>query len=364
MPLPDHIAYPESPASPPASEATLRLALTAALGSVALGVLSIVLLCSVAGIPAVVLGFLSLRWLNVIAEGGGSPTPRAAWARRLAVAGMAMGGAGIVLAVVGLVSLILVRVGEAGRRTTCANNLRQVGLAVAGYHEVNRSFPSATVAVPGGLGGFALWQRLPYEERLSWYADLLPYLGREAENRGRAATRLDALYEKLDRNQPWHAPGNAPALDTVLPVLLCPSHSDFDRDRRPAPAHHVGIAGVGRKAAELPPWAEQAGFFGYGWRRRIEEVARGEGLPAGLSNTMMVAETEWRNGPWAAGGFPTVRPVDPAQRPHVGRGRPFGGMHPGGANLLMVGGEVRFFSEQGSAQVFEALAAVGRLPED
>ena len=55
----------------------------------------------------------------------------------------------------------------------------------------------------------------------------------------------------------------------------------------------------------------------------------------GLSNTLMLLETADQPGPWIAGGPPTVRPLDPANRPYLGIGRPFGGCHLGGANAVM-----------------------------
>jgi prepilin-type processing-associated H-X9-DG protein len=53
-----------------------------------------------------------------------------------------------------------------------------------------------------------------------------------------------------------------------------------------------------------------------------------------------------------------VRPVDPAQSPLVGLDRPFGGLHPGGANLLMVDGHVLFFSAKGDADVLTRMATL------
>src|SRR5207302_7190305 len=96
----------------------------------------------------------------------------------------------------------------------------------------------------------------PYPERLSWVVILLPYLEPPEEEGARkrlvrADKRLDALRSELDGDRPWDSPANAAASDTLLYQLLCPAHPDFDPDRRPAPTHYPGIAGVGRNAAEL-----------------------------------------------------------------------------------------------------------------
>jgi len=82
---------------------------------------------------------------------------------------------------------------------------------------------------------------------------------------------------------------------------------------------------------------------------------------------MAVAETSDLERPWTSGGRATVRGLDPSRQPYLGRGRQFGGIHPGGANVLFVDGSVRFVRETVDAKVFEALATVAggeELPSD
>src|SRR5262249_46263013 len=83
-----------------------------------------------------------------------------------------------------------------------------------------------------------------------------------------------------------------------------------------------------------------------------------EDVTRGLSATMIVCETAWRNGPWAQGGFATVRGLDPDDLPYTGSGRPFGGLHPGITNLLHADGSVQEFSDKGSADLFAAKATL------
>jgi prepilin-type processing-associated H-X9-DG protein len=289
---------------------------------------------------------------------------------------MVVGAAGTLLSGIGLLAIILVRLGEVSRRTTCANNLRQIGRAGLSYHDVNKAFPSATSYEPDELAFLAPWRRPPYVKRLSWMVTILPYLERPRQETtgpdkgprkgapggpggpgGPGSGAFGALYERFDLRQPWEAPANLSAADTTVQLYLCPAHPDYDAERKPALTYYVGIAGVGAEAAFLPKGSPMAGFFGYERQLRIDR-REGDDLPAGAARTMMCAETAQRNGPWVAGDGSTVRPLNPADTPYIGLGRQFGGFHPGGANLLMVDGHVEFFAEGGNPRVFEKLSVV------
>jgi hypothetical protein len=362
MDLPNHESFLPPPGPPLQRSESLRPAVTWALVSVLLGLLSVALLLNglIAGIPALLAGFFSLRRLNALADRGPSSLSLE-WGRRSAVAGMVLGCAGIVLGVFGLAALVLLRVGEQGRRLTCTNNLRELGLAVARYQKDTKAFPTATVPNRAGLAGFAPWRAPPYPERLSWVVTLLPYLEapqEEGKQRQRGDRRLDALRSELDGERPWNDPVNAAASERLLYQLLCPSHPNFDPNHRPAPTHYPGIAGIGRNAAELPRESPDAGFFGYERRVRLSGPAVDDDLPGGASHTMLCAESMRDNGAWAAGGLATVRPLDPEDQPYLGYNRQFGGLHLGGANVLMVGAEVTFFNQKGNPQVFESLATL------
>ena len=107
----------------------------------------------------------------------------------------------IIAVLIGLLLPAVQRVREAANRLRCANNLKQIGLACHGYHDVQRSFPSgylATAAYPDTTPGWG------------WGALLLPYL------------EQDNLYRQLNLNQPLQ---NSPAIQTMVKVYLCPSDS-------------------------------------------------------------------------------------------------------------------------------------------
>ncbi|HEX4591873.1 MAG TPA: DUF1559 domain-containing protein, partial [Gemmataceae bacterium] len=124
----------------------------------------------------------------------------------------------VVIAIVGtLIGLLLPavqRVREAAARTKCANNLKQMGLALLGYHDVNKVFPRggyATVA-PDAIKS----------TKLSWSASVLPWL------------EQDALNRRIHADLPYTDPANRAAGQTVLSVFLCPT-SPRDSLLRPSP---------------------------------------------------------------------------------------------------------------------------------
>jgi prepilin-type processing-associated H-X9-DG protein len=339
----------------------------AALASFLLGLASFVLF-GLTGVPALVLGLRGLRAVNT-SEG----RLRGA---RLAVAGMVLGGVGTLVTAAGIAALFVVRWQYAGLRATCANNLREMGVALNKYAEAHKSFPPATHD-PAGL---------PPERRISWLADVLPLL---AEDRP-VNKAYRGLEERIDRARAWDEPANEAALNTPVRAFLCPGHPDFDPGRRPGLTHYVGVAGVGVRAAYLYRRDPNAGMFGHGpgiadsaiwaWaspRRTVADVSlalwvarspitgHGRGVrPAditgGISYTLMVLETAHENGPWLAGDFPTVRGLDPKVEQYVGPGRPFGGLHPRIMNVLWVDGSVRPISEDVPAALLRRQATIRR----
>src|SRR5947209_17871197 len=73
---------------------------------------------------------------------------------------------GIMAVVSGLLFSAVQKVREVANRTSCANNLRQIGTALHHYHEVEGSFPA-------GVKDEASGDPYPF---LSWNARLLPFL--------------------------------------------------------------------------------------------------------------------------------------------------------------------------------------------
>lgn len=109
---------------------------------------------------------------------------------------------------------------EAARRSQCANNLCQLGLAVLSYHENFKVFP-----IPGGIMSKDRPRRLLWYKPFSIYALMLPQLDQGALYN---AANFDCSIKDPYLRSPNPAgypcyESNTTAMATGLGVLLCPS---------------------------------------------------------------------------------------------------------------------------------------------
>jgi prepilin-type N-terminal cleavage/methylation domain-containing protein/prepilin-type processing-associated H-X9-DG protein len=121
----------------------------------------------------------------------------------------------VVIAIIGiLVGLLLPAVQsarEAARRTSCSNNLKQIGLAMHNIHDNERMLPASDYNAGGDWG--------------TWQVGILPYIEQ---------TNLSLNYQgyKTGRSPDTAAAVgyghiiNRPVTTTVIPTLLCPSDGE------------------------------------------------------------------------------------------------------------------------------------------
>lgn len=115
----------------------------------------------------------------------------------------------VVIAIIGiLIALLLPAVQsarEAARRSTCVNNLKQIGLALANYEGVYKTLPAGAATSPGGGFGF------------SWWVDVLPFLEQQGLHDAMDLTSKNAGHPLLN------AKNAAAAGGLTIDGMICPS---------------------------------------------------------------------------------------------------------------------------------------------
>src|SRR6056297_544562 len=115
----------------------------------------------------------------------------------------------VVIAIIAiLVALLLPAVQqarEAARRSSCKNNLKQLGLALHNYHDTHGMFP-----INWGTG-YDGTTNPTSSVQFSWMTYILPYI------------EESALYDTINFNEALDDPNNNAAASTVIDTYLCPS---------------------------------------------------------------------------------------------------------------------------------------------
>lgn len=284
----------------------------------------------------------------------------------------------VVIAIIGvLVALLLPAVQaarEAARRMQCTNNLKQLGLALHNFHDVNKAFPAAVDELPNSPSTSNVW-------KASWVPHILPFVEQQA---------VFQMY-RFDRDWQESATNDAAAgpIKKNIPVFLCPSAPA--RNNRP-PASNRGVIDYGATTErEYPnPFlnAVAAGavrqsdpnYIGVLGHNVLMSANPGSVRPAnrrmamitdGTSNTFLLAECAGRNtywwmgkrqattitaGPWAhpdarlqIGGCDPSDPNYPINNNNVAGPRAVNcinkkeiyAFHPSNANVCMADGSIR-----------------------
>ena len=269
----------------------------------------------------------------------------------------------VVIALIGiLIALLLPAVQaarEAGRRTECSNNLKQIGLAVHTYHDTYFRLPPA-------------WTN-PTLANESAFTHILPYLEK--------ASAYD-LYDFAKGNSD---PANAKVVAQRINEFLCPS-CNFLR-QVPIPGCDANNRAPGSYAmctGSDDPWASAVPHNGaivyYKPDDPRSTITRFASILDGTANTLLAGESHWgfndylfTSGPCLGqvrGGFTYWSSPYPLSTAFTTRGSfnpqsmagvsarlaNFRSSHPHGVNMALVDGSVRFFKEMISATVLDAMA--------
>ena len=286
----------------------------------------------------------------------------------------------VVIAIIGiLVALLLPAVQaarESARRTSCKNNLRQVGLAILNYEAANRKFP------PGKK--WSARKPDPTAFDYAWSSIVLGYL--EAET----------LSQQIDFDIPLTDATNLRSTTQIINVYLCPSASRIEEHRSPegrlfnlggAPGEglacidYLGLSGPNAdkiNPADGMPYGKQRGvLLGTKGLPDGKVILEPPGVTAaritdGVSNTLCVVECTGRgadvskkgnvkaiNGAWASGsnishinkGVNQESPSDSWEDERIFSD------HPAGANGLLCDGSVHFMLNDMDPELIRSLAS-------
>jgi len=198
---------------------------------------------------------------------------------------------------------------EAARRTQARNTMKQIGLAMHNFHDVNQHFPPGVDA------------DAPVPFLHSWMTDLLPYLDHAP------------LHAAINQNLPWTDPINHSAFQAVVQTYLNPS----------VPGSPTDASGYG-----LAHDAANSRVVSDTKHTSIREITDG------TSNMMLAGMVDDGFKPW---GDPTNH-RDPAQGAGCGP-QAFGSPHVGVIYVRMADGSVRTISKTIDPQVMQLLGDPG-----
>ena len=230
---------------------------------------------------------------------------------------------GIVVMLIGLLLPATRSARPAAYRMQCANNLKQIALALQNYQDVYGTLPPACTANADGM---------PMH---SWRVLILPFL------------EQDGLYKKYRFDEPWNGPNNSRLAAEIPTVYRCPSFSP-QGDRRARPTdREVLTQYVVLCDASMPFPGSRAMRMGQ--------------YNDGASDTLMVAELDAECVPWMAprdidlAGFARVLSRNDRRRQHTG-----------GLHVAMSDGHVNFLRHNTEYEMLQRLvtASGGEAPQD
>jgi prepilin-type N-terminal cleavage/methylation domain-containing protein len=294
----------------------------------------------------------------------------------------------VVIAIIGLLIALLMpavqSARESARRIQCANNLKQLGLALQTYHQANEKFPAGSVSGVDGSGRYIPWTDASASSGIglrgtSWMLAVLPQM----EQTG--------IFNQW--NFETNVLGNAALAQYNIPGFYCPSRRaglrSGDNDRMISTTwagggtDYGGCAGGGNLAVNTSPhpWAVESTGDSWGSKTRQgafrpnEEVSVAS-MRDGTTNTFLVGELQrltagspipYRTSQdgWAVGGMATVFTTNDDE----GGVYQTGGMnnyffespgseHLGGATFGMADGSTHFLSENMDSILFRNLGCM------
>jgi prepilin-type N-terminal cleavage/methylation domain-containing protein/prepilin-type processing-associated H-X9-DG protein len=272
----------------------------------------------------------------------------------------------IIAILIGLLLPAVQKVREAAARSTCQNNLKQIGLAMHNHHDSMGAFPDGVHRNQGAAAPSTQNYTLTENpvRRFNWTIAIMPYI--EQDN-------VYKLWNFTNWNANRGVTGDAATVSwRLIKTYICPSNPygnggvDTASDASESPPRHWAVTSYGanagrrnyRRAAQT-----NDGPFVHNTPRRFGDITDG------TSNTVFVGERYTRDkvfesipgenldtwGWYTFGAEGDVllsaaerinwKMVNPTQDEYDLRINVFGSGHTGGANFVMGDGSVRFLTD-------------------
>jgi prepilin-type N-terminal cleavage/methylation domain-containing protein/prepilin-type processing-associated H-X9-DG protein len=274
----------------------------------------------------------------------------------------------IIAVLIGLLLPAVQKVREAAERMQCQNNLKQWGLAMHNYHDVNARFPYGAIHSP----------------RAGWPCQVFPFIEQQAlANK----YRYDLHFYQSPNIVTSSLTG---LLCTVVPIYYCPA------DRSP-PAYTKGdiywrvrgnyVVCFGKETPPIAAAYTDDGVFGFSDGGSTPRSTKVTDITDGTSSTLLMSEMlmgpdtggdgrgDMHNDDVDNGRFMTLLTPnttspdviyytpytgDPRMPAVKGSGSNFAArsLHSGGVNAVLCDGSVRFFSSDISTSVWTPLGTI------
>lgn len=320
----------------------------------------------------------------------------------------------VVIAIIGiLVALLLPAIQaarEAARRSSCVNNMKNVGLACINYHDTRKHLPISIGQwaeefdrnhkwIGPQNGKLDVGNGGPGYSGKGWIVEIMPQLEEQAGYNIITQTLKANPGNYVCRPSSGGGMGHAnirPVVSNQLPVLTCPS----DASAKPSvEQYYWGTQGqvqtgttcykgvIGDSILTSNGVSDDSPFPDLGskpdchnttdcngliWRNTYYNPISFRKITDGASKTFMVGESVveqdyhsaayFADGDWASCGIPLNHFVIPAtitilkNFPGWAEARGFKSMHPGGAHFVMADGSVHFVNESVDHNTYRALS--------
>ena len=288
----------------------------------------------------------------------------------------------IIAVLIGLLVPAVQKVREAANRMQCANNLKQMALAVQSHHDAKGTLP------PGGITEGLCCAT---QSKTNWAIEILPFI------------EQDAIYKRYDQNSFNEAAANQFPREQAIKTYTCPSDASIGGKAISLPASGPGsginympssyraVSGRANITAPLGWWDNAEGLaLPSTYKGAMHTVWAAQGLSPerisaildGTSNTLLVGEWQTktqadRRSFWAytytSYASSSVHPAShtymndftrcetiSAQQGLDNRPcrRAFGSFHSGGSNWALCDGSVRFIPETVDMNMLSNMATI------